>query len=110
MQCGHWFCKECITDALSMNQHCPLCRALLHPSQLTEAVYPQPATPEVAPEAVASTSRREDNQHVEINSKVDVRCCLLSSGNCLLSLNCAHSWNEPCVSTACSHVHFSVHA
>lgn len=74
MQCGHWFCKECITDALAMNKHCPLCRAPAQPAQLKEAEYPQPEGAEADTEAEASTSRRAEVQHVEMNSKVEASC------------------------------------
>lgn len=80
VQCGHWFCKECISDALAMNKHCPLCRTPAAPSQLKEAVYPA-AEAEPEPEVEASTSRGRGLDQVEMNSKVEVSCCASSVGN-----------------------------
>jgi hypothetical protein len=40
--CHHWFCKECIGNAMMRNAVCPLCRARIDPGTIFLAASPDP--------------------------------------------------------------------
>ena len=51
--CNHWFCKECIGNAMIRNNRCPMCRATVDPGTIFVAEDPATATdqaPEPSPE------------------------------------------------------------
>ena len=39
--CHHWFCKECIGNAMMRNSSCPLCRARIDPGTIFLAARPE---------------------------------------------------------------------
>jgi SWI/SNF-related matrix-associated actin-dependent regulator of chromatin subfamily A3 len=64
-RCNHWFCRECIQDAISLNRQCPLCRAPVAVDHLVAAVYPTP------PATLAAGTPHAPNS-VHMRTKIDV--------------------------------------
>lgn len=56
--CNHWFCKECIGNAMIRNNRCPMCRATIDPGTIfvaePETAPPEPETPRPQQELVST--------------------------------------------------------
>jgi hypothetical protein len=77
-RCGHWFCTECMSAALSSSSRCPMCRTFIE----ARSVRKRPRPSDEDHESVVSTGRIGAKIQIMLN---DIRSILQTDGRkCLV--------------------------